>query len=354
MSLLLDARKKSLQAQQAPGEVRTSEASEEIDTATPTARDAGRNLFAAKATLPSAGFALPARGLLIALAATVLLLAAGLGYLWRIDVQSSNPAPLHPIDTRIASQPPAEYASTAITREAAPAQSTDIPEAAQAADSAKDSPSPQQDTQSTPPLAFKPLRVERQRTETVDPLLEKAYLTYRDGKLDEAQQLYQSMLAKGTSNADALLGLAAIAQQRGENQLAAHYYSRVLTLDPRNAVANAGISTLSMDNGGDESRLKTLLREQDNSTSLHFALGNLFAGQSRWSEAQQAYFNAYTLESDNAEFAYNLAVSLDHLGQGKLAAQYYQRALQLDATGSPGFDHAQVARRIERLAQPDR
>jgi tetratricopeptide (TPR) repeat protein len=198
------------------------------------------------------------------------------------------------------------------------------------------------------------VRIAPQHTEAIDPLLRDAYAAYRNGNLDEARQSYLSMLAKDSRSADALLGLAAIAQQRGENLMAAQYFARVLTLDPRNAVANAGMSALNTEDEGNESRLKMLLREQDDSAALHFALGNLYAGQSRWGEAQQAYFNAWTLDADNAEFAYNLAVSLDHLGQAELATRYYRRAQQLDATHSAGFDHTQVARRIEALGQQGR
>lgn len=195
-----------------------------------------------------------------------------------------------------------------------------------------------------------PIQIEPQKTEPVDPLLMDAYLAYRGGKLGEARQRYLKMLEKDARNPDVLLGLAAIAQQQGENQAAAQYFGRVLALDPRNAAANAGMAALSADDDYNESRLKILLREQGNSTALHFALGNLYAGQSRWSEAQQAYFNASLLEPGNAEFAFNLAVSLDHLGQKKLAAQHYRRAMQLDPSHSAGFDHAQIAQRAQELA----
>jgi Flp pilus assembly protein TadD len=57
------------------------------------------------------------------------------------------------------------------------------------------------------------------------------------------------------------------------------------------------------------------------------------------------------LDPNNAEFSFNLAVSLDHLGQTKLAAQYYQRAIQLDPSHSTGFNHSQIAQRIAELEQ---
>ena len=189
----------------------------------------------------------------------------------------------------------------------------------------------------------------------LDPLINNAYLAYRSGKLKEARQMYLEVHAKDARNTDALLGLAAIAQLQGEDRLAAQYYLRVLTLEPRNAVAHAGMSALSTDENS-ESRLKSLLREQSDSAALHFALGNIYAGQSRWGEAQSAYFNAYTLDSNNAELSYNLAVSLDHLGQNKLAVQFYQRALQLDLAGSDHphsstLDHAQISQRVKELAR---
>ncbi len=184
----------------------------------------------------------------------------------------------------------------------------------------------------------------------VDALLNQAYLAWRNGKLEEAEKLYQAMLQKDDRNLDALLGLAAIAQKRGDNLQATQQYQRVLAQDPRNSTANAGIAALNPDEHS-ETRLKMLLRLQGNSAPLNFALGNLYAEQQRWSEAQQAYFNAYMLEPGNTEYAYNLAVSQDHIGQKKLASQYYFRAIQLDDAFAAGFDHAQISQHAQELAQ---
>lgn len=194
-----------------------------------------------------------------------------------------------------------------------------------------------------------PLRITRQQNELVEPLLQEAYFAYRNGKLEQAQQLYLAMIRKDMHNYDALLGLAAITLQHGDNVTAAQYYTRVLALDPRNAMANAGLAALSADDGANESHLKLLLRDQNNSAILHFALGNLYARQMRWSEAQQAYSNAYTLDSGNAAFVFNLAVSLDHLGQRDLAALHYQQAVLLDQANNAGLDHAHIAQRLAEL-----
>jgi len=365
MSLLLDARKKSQQAQSAQTgngshsgielslEPHPDSASQPDSPAVPSsdapspdnrARIAGQNLFNAKSRAPSFARAGINRNLLIVLGGTVLLLAAGAGYVW---YSVSATQPLHPIAASLAKP---VLATT-------PPQNNLVPEivspqvaSPKLASTAQLTHAAQPTAKAASPQAHKnnPVLVEQQQDEPIDPLLNNAYLAYRSGKFEQAQQLYREVLNLDSSNIDALLGLAVIAQRRGADNLAAHYYAQVMALDPRNAVANAGMSALTTDDNR-ESRLKTLLNEQQNSSSLHFALGNYYAEQARWGEAQQAYFNAYRLESDNAELAFNLAVSLDRLGQKKSAAQYYQRALQLDPEHNAGFDHAKISQRIEEL-----
>lgn len=353
MSLLIDARKKSQPMQQGD---HTSQASGSSRQDHPPetgylARNAGHNLFAAKSAAPLAADQGINRKLLAVLGGTVLLLGASTNYLWHVD-PASTPRKLHPIN------PPS------VAPLARSPQKILVPEIIATGTASAGSVASVRNTKLAPaalslentiatlqPHEASPIRIQRQRTEQFDPLLVDAYLAYRGGKLNEAWRLYLAMFKKDAHNPDVLLGLAAIAQQRGENQAAAQYFDHILALDPRNAAANAGMSVLSADDDHNENRLKTLLREQVNSDTLHFALGNLYAGQSRWGEAQQAYFNAYTLESGNAEYAFNLAVGLDHLGQNKLAMQYYQRALQLDETHRAGFDHAQLSQRVHELTR---
>ena len=362
MSLLLDARKKSQQAQSAqggdgglsghepgPGEQPDPASSKpdlpRFENSRSAARSAESNLFNAKYPASSRSFAGINRNLLIALGSTVLLLSAGAAYVWYIVPADSTPAVAALSKPVPATTPQNNLVPPVVTPQAVSPQVV--------------SPSPSGTAQpartarpATPlPRARKnnAMRIEQQ-AEPIDPLLNNAYLAYRSGKFEQAQQLYRQALNLDARNTDALLGLAAIAQHRGSDNEAAHFYAQALVLDPRNAVANAGMSALTTDDNR-ESRLKNLLNEQRDSSSLHFALGNHYAGQARWGEAQQSYSNAYRLQPDNAELAFNLAVSLDRLGQKESAAQHYQRALQLDQSHSAGFDHAQVEQRVQELTR---
>ncbi len=184
-----------------------------------------------------------------------------------------------------------------------------------------------------------------------DETLNLAYEAWQAGRLEEARRGYEEVLRGDTRNVDALLGLAAIAARQGQFERAQDLYLRVIDADPGDATAQAALINLrgQGNTGASESRLKTLLASQPDSSALHFALGNVYARQGRWSDAQQAYFLAYAGEPDNADYVFNVAVSLDHLRQNKLAAQYYRLALSASETGHGTFDRNAASKRILEL-----
>lgn len=184
----------------------------------------------------------------------------------------------------------------------------------------------------------------------INPALGKAYQLFMDGDLAAAQQQYKTVLQQEPNNRDALLGMAAIAINRKLGAQAGAYYLKLLELDPSDPDAIAGLTSLQ---GGDpaeiESRLKKALAQNPQAGALLFALGNLYAQESRWSDAQQTYFRAYGAVPGNPDYAFNLAVSLDRLNQEKLALEFYQRALTL-AQNKPGnFNKVAIEDRIRQL-----
>jgi tetratricopeptide (TPR) repeat protein len=190
----------------------------------------------------------------------------------------------------------------------------------------------------------------------LDPRLSDAYSALQSGKLDSARQLYGDVVRSDPKNIQALLGAAAVAMQQNGADEASRMYFRVLDLEPRNAYAQAGIVALMgrADPVAAEAKLKQLIGREP-LASLHFTLGNLYGDQSRWAEAQQSYFQAHHLEPGNPDYAYNLAVGLEHVGQAKLASGYYRRAVELaQARGRAGFNLNQAQDRIRQLAaQPE-
>jgi tetratricopeptide (TPR) repeat protein len=185
----------------------------------------------------------------------------------------------------------------------------------------------------------------------VDPELERAYDAVQRNDLAAAREVYQSILQREPNHHDALLGMAAIDLKTRDFEMAEARYVKLLEMDPRDSYAQAGLLALhgQMDPVSSESRIKNLLATQPESAQLHFALGNQYALQSRWNEAQLAYFKAFTSDPENADYAFNLAVSLDHLRQRAPALDYYRRSLALAEKRPGSFDRSVAAARIQDL-----
>src|SRR5882762_7377078 len=200
--------------------------------------------------------------------------------------------------------------------------------------------------------AFAPIAINAP-TLAVDPLVEQAYQAFQRNDLAAARDGYQRALAREPTNRDALLGLAAVDVRSGQLNSAEARYLRLLEMDPRDSHAVASLISLrgQLDPVASESRLKNLIATQPEAALLHFSLGNQYAQQSRWSEAQAAYFKAHSVDPENADYAFNLAVSLDQLHQGKLALEFYQRALALTERRAASFTPAQARLRVQELSK---
>lgn len=187
----------------------------------------------------------------------------------------------------------------------------------------------------------------------VDPLLQRAYEAFQRDDIAPARGLYEQVLARQPTNRDALLGLAAIDIRSRNYDTAEIRYQKLIEADPRDAQAHAALIALrgQIDPVLSESRIKTLLANRPDATLLYFALGNQYALQSRWPEAQAAYFKAYTADPENPDYVFNLAVSLDQLRQTRSALEHYRRALTLTATRAGSFDRALADARIRELSK---
>ncbi|MDX1519896.1 MAG: tetratricopeptide repeat protein, partial [Gammaproteobacteria bacterium] len=184
-----------------------------------------------------------------------------------------------------------------------------------------------------------------------DSLVQSAYAAYQAGDFASAQSQYTEVLKSDPENRDALLGLAALAYRSGNIQSAYEKYLEVIRYYPTDTTARAAIINLqsAADLQKSESLLKLMIQDDPGSAYLHFTLGNLFARQQRWPQAQQEFFDAFRLDSSNPDYAHNLAVSLDHLGQNRAAIDYYKKALELASLKDSRFERSSVSTRISML-----
>lgn len=184
-----------------------------------------------------------------------------------------------------------------------------------------------------------------------NPLLLRAYEKFQAGDFAAANVAYQRVLADEPKNLDALHGMAAISLRQGQAVAASEYYRRALEADPRDVLAQVWLIGMQgrIDPLPAESRLKVLLSLQPELFYANFVLGNLYATQKRWREAQAAFFRAYSAEPADPDILFNLAVSLDQLRLAEQAAHYYRQALLAAESRSAAFDRNQVAARLGEL-----
>lgn len=182
-------------------------------------------------------------------------------------------------------------------------------------------------------------------------LIGEAFRAWQQGDYELARMKYMQANEQAPDNRDVLLGLAAVATRTGDMLQALQLYLRLVEMNPLDSVARAALISLQPGNDivSSISAIKSMLADNPEQPSLHFTLGRLYAAQSNWASAQQAFFDAYRLDSANADYAYNLAVSLDRLDQSQSALDYYTVALGLADSGPAGFNRTAAADRIRTL-----
>lgn len=314
------------------------------------ARAAIRNAFAAKEIAP------PSRKPLWLAMGILGTAALAIGaYVWfqlQNMSQGSLAAPTPKINNAAAPSPP-QYVAAALP--AVPIFSPNLPLTASNANTqagpatiSKNSPRPRLTSREIAPTGTS-IRLTRNEPKP-DANLQRGYANLQSNALDQARSDYEQALRNDPNNVDALLGLAAVAHRQGRSSDVERYQQRALEVDPGDSNAQAAALGNSNDPQTTESRLKTLLAAQPESAPLNFALGNLYARQNRWNEAQQAYFDAVAGDTDNPDYLFNLAVSLDQLRQPKLAAQHYRLALEAANRRPSAFDHERASRRLSQLS----
>jgi tetratricopeptide (TPR) repeat protein len=182
--------------------------------------------------------------------------------------------------------------------------------------------------------------------------LHEAYAAYRAGDNERALSLYNQVLKVDTDNRNALLARAAIHMQEGNIDAAIRDYQTLLVANPKDSMAMSSLLAVSTYSPQEtESQLKLMIREEPDSPYLNFALANAYGAQQRWQEAQRHYFLALQNNPNDPNYAYNLAVSLEHIAQPQSAINYYQRALENFTNGLATFNRDVVNQRLEILGK---
>ena len=214
---------------------------------------------------------------------------------------------------------------------------------------------------------------------TVPDALELAVKCHRDGHLDAAEKIYQTVLEAVPEQPDALHFLGVLAHQRGDSPQAIKLIRRAIELLPDGAglynnlgnvlyeaerfeeAAGAYEKALLLcprdadtcNNLGAVRRIQGRLEEAANAyhraigldpghADAHHNMGNLLSGQGRVKESVTYYCQAITLRPAHPEARRHLGIAYATLGRMDEAAEVYRKWLR-DEPGNPIATHMLAA-----------
>jgi len=277
----------------------------------------------------------------IAILVTLLLIGSALFFYIKMDTASqeifianNNQAPVNrAVEIKPKANPPVAVKTITAIKNTAPPKQTIVRKV----------------TKKTKPIHV----VHTQKEDPVNTLILEAYNQFHLKNYKQANKLYNQVLSREPKNRDALLGLSAIAVKQQRYEFARQKYQYLLRLNPKDSIAIAGINSIKNDTDPqlNESQLKFMLKEKPDSAHLHFALGTLYSSHKKWPEAQSAYFSAWSADNKNSDYAYNLAVSLDHLDKRDQALSFYELSIKLKQASSGNFSTENVLQRTRTLKE---
>lgn len=210
-------------------------------------------------------------------------------------------------------------------------------------------------TNLTQNTAKKSLTIKREKTLTT--LVNEGYALYQKGEYGTSLSKYAQAYRQSPVNQDALLGMVATHTKLGQPDLA-NVYRQKLKMLGLTADRDRKIKTDSPKVSSDRSKipptpnlLLAQLKKTPNDAQLNFSIATLFAKKGDWEKAQNYYFKAHQFAPNNPNYAFNLAVSLEHLGHSKTALSFYKKTKNLMQVSPSSVNPMIVAKRLDVLSQ---
>jgi tetratricopeptide (TPR) repeat protein len=155
---------------------------------------------------------------------------------------------------------------------------------------------------------------------------------HQEGKLAEADRLYQEILARDPGHFDALHLSGVVAHQTGRNDLAVALIARAIAIDDRVSTFHGNIGEAYRALGRYDDAVAALRRAialEPEFVGAHLNLGNAFKQQGKIGDAIAQYNRVLMLRPDFPDAHVNLGVALMDQGSIEDAVAHFERALAL-------------------------
>ncbi|MDR3439572.1 tetratricopeptide repeat protein [Telmatospirillum sp.] len=188
----------------------------------------------------------------------------------------------------------------------------------------------------------------------VPAIFDEAVGHHKAGRLDEANSLYQKILALDCHHADALHLRGVIALQKGRPDLAVDLIGKAITIDDKSATyhSNLGNALCYLDRTAEAiASYRRAIDLKPDSAEAYNNLGNALRGVGRQDEAVAAYRTAISLQPAYGAAYGNLGGVLSDLGRPAEAAFSYHHAIALNPDDAQAYNNLGIA--LQSLERPE-
>ena len=172
------------------------------------------------------------------------------------------------------------------------------------------------------------------------------------GRYTSALELYEQLYTKNKKNARVLMGLAVAQQKSGFNESALATYDELLRVDPKNADAAVNMIGLigTQNPQRAQKQLSQMWQKNNRNPAIAAQLGLTSAELGDVNTAIKYLGIASSMEPNNPNHYYNMAVVSDRAGLVKQAIEFYQKSLEIDAvSGARNVSRDVVYDRLAKL-----
>ena len=175
------------------------------------------------------------------------------------------------------------------------------------------------------------------------------------GRYESALEMFDQLYSKNQRDTRILMGRAVAQQKLGMDDVAILSYEALLDLVPNNTDAIVNMMGLLKKQYPSVAlrRLTDLRAKYPANAGIAAQLGMTYAELGENQEALRALGAAASLEPENPQHIYNMAVIADRAGSRALAIQYYEQSLQEDAVygGGRSVPREKIYDRLSTLRQ---
>lgn len=166
-------------------------------------------------------------------------------------------------------------------------------------------------------------------------LLEEGYDALMSGNYSGAEQAYQGALSSEADNELALFGLATTYHKQGNLEQARAYYGKLLTKNPYHREGLNNFMALVSQEAPEQAlaELEKLELANPDFSPIPAQIGLILNQQGDLKAAAGKLARALELEPGNLSYQYNLAVTLDRMGDAPQALALYQNLLEAHLQG---------------------